>query len=160
LRRRRCGAHDDLLGLPAIRCDRYHWLSPELFTNAIAACNALPGPLATKMAFYIGNHQAGLLGGLVALVGVLLPSTVAIAVAAGALIQLQRSATGTRFLMGIRPAVIAIFLALAWDLAPSSVRGVRTALLGIAVFVAVVFFKVHPALALIASGVLGILLLR
>jgi chromate transporter len=131
-----------------------------MFTDAMAACNALPGPLATKMAFYIGNHQAGLLGGLSALGGVLLPSTIAIALAAGALVQLQRSGPGTRFLMGIRPAVVAILLALAWDLTPASVKGFRTALLGIAVFTAVVVFRVHPALALISSGLLGILLLR
>lgn len=140
--------------------DRHHWLTPEAFTDALAACNALPGPIATKMAFYIGNHAGGLVGGLAGLVGVVLPSTVAIAIAAGALVHIQRSGPGTRFLQGIRPAVVAILLALVWDLLPSSVRGVRTALLGALVFVAVVVFKVHPALALLASGLIGIFLLR
>jgi chromate transporter len=140
--------------------DRHQWLTEEAFTDAVAACNALPGPLATKMAFYVGQHEAGLRGGLIALLAILLPSTVAIALAAGLLLHLQRSEIGTRFLMGIRPAVVALFLYLAWDLTPTAIRGVRTAILGAAVFAAVTFFHVHPAIALIASGLIGILLLR
>ena len=140
--------------------DRHQWLTEEGFTNAVAACSALPGPLATKMAFYVGQHEAGLSGGLIALLAILLPSTVAIALAAGLLVHLQRSDVGNRFLMGIRPAVVALFLYLAWDLTPTAVCGVRTAVLGAAVFAAVTFLHIPPAIALIASGVIGIFLLR
>ncbi len=139
--------------------ERHRWLSAEAFTDALGACNALPGPLATKLAFYVGQGEAGLLGGVAALAGVLLPSTLAIALAAGALLQLQRSGPGSRFLLGIRPAVVALMLALAYDLLPSSIRGYRTGLLGLAVFLAVTFLKVHPAIALIASGLVGVFLL-
>ncbi|MBD3162928.1 MAG: chromate transporter [Candidatus Eisenbacteria bacterium] len=140
--------------------DRYRWLTPEAFTDALGACNALPGPIATKMAYYIGAQAGGLAGGIAAVVGVILPSTIAVAVAAGLLLRFQRSEIGGRFLLGIRPAVVALLLALAWDLAPTSLRGVRPVLLGLAVFLAVVILKVHPAIALVASGLLGILFLR
>lgn len=140
--------------------ERHEWLTTEGFTDAVAACNALPGPIATKMAFYVGREEAGLLGGLIALVGLLLPSTIAIAIAASLLLRLSNWPIGHRFLMGIRPAVVALFVALAWQLAPDSIKGIRTAILGAAVFGAVAFLNVHPAIALIASGILGIFLLR
>jgi chromate transporter len=140
--------------------ERHQWMTREAFVDALAACNALPGPIATKMAFYIGQTQSGLAGGLLALLGLLLPSTLAVAFAATTLLKLREWPPGDRFLMGIRPAVVALLLALAWDLAPSSLRGARTILLGVAVFLAVTFLRVHPALALLASGLLGVFLLR
>ena len=140
--------------------DRHRWLTPETFTDALGACNALPGPIATKMAYFIGAHTAGVVGGIAALVGVILPSTLAVALAVGLLLKVHQSAAGGRFLLGIRPAVVALLVALAWDLAPTSLRGLGPILLGVAVFIAVVFLKVHPAIALVASGLLGMLFLR
>ena len=95
--------------------ERQEWLTTEAFTDALAACQALPGPIATKMAFYVGQEEAGLAGGLLALLAILLPSTLAIAIAASLLLRLNKWPIGNRFLMGIRPAVIGLFLALAWQ---------------------------------------------
>ena len=50
------------------------WLSDEEFLEGLAVGNALPGPIATKMAVYVGWDEAGPLGALAALAGVIAPS--------------------------------------------------------------------------------------
>ncbi|MFS8580046.1 MAG: chromate transporter, partial [Novibacillus thermophilus] len=54
--------------------NRYGWMNTEEFGEVLALGNALPGPIATKMAGYIGFEQAGLLGAVVALFATVAPS--------------------------------------------------------------------------------------
>lgn len=54
--------------------DRYHWLTVKEFSEMLAIGNALPGPIATKMAGFIGYQQAGVLGSVVALFATIAPS--------------------------------------------------------------------------------------
>jgi chromate transport protein ChrA len=44
---------------------RYGWLTVEEFGDVLALGNALPGPIATKMAGYIGYEIGGLFDGVV-----------------------------------------------------------------------------------------------
>ncbi len=39
--------------------NRYSWLSNDQFSNMLALANALPGPIATKIAAYVATAQAG-----------------------------------------------------------------------------------------------------
>jgi len=55
-------------------CRRRAWLSPEEFQRSYVLCKLLPGPLAFQMALSVGRSSAGTLGGLVAGVGLILPS--------------------------------------------------------------------------------------
>ena len=50
------------------------WMNEEMFSNMIAISESTPGPIMINSATYIGNNQAGILGALVATLGVVLPS--------------------------------------------------------------------------------------
>ncbi|GAY77202.1 chromate transporter [Sporolactobacillus inulinus] len=54
----------------------YHWMTVTEFSNVLAFGNTLPGPIATKMAGYIGYEVAGVLGSLVAEFATVAPSLV------------------------------------------------------------------------------------
>jgi len=45
---------------------RYGWMSSQAFAETLALANALPSPIATKMAGYIGYDVAGVPGSLIA----------------------------------------------------------------------------------------------
>ena len=51
----------------------YGWISDETLTYMIAVSESTPGPIIVNLATYIGNTQGGLLGALVATLGVVLP---------------------------------------------------------------------------------------
>ena len=42
--------------------DKYKWMDTDEFGDVLALGNALPGPIATKMAGYIGYRVGGILG--------------------------------------------------------------------------------------------------
>ncbi len=44
---------------------RFHWMSVSEFSKVLALGNSLPGPIATKMAGYIGFEVGGVAGSLV-----------------------------------------------------------------------------------------------
>lgn len=54
--------------------DHYRWLDGDEFGDILALGNTLPGPIATKMAAYIGYRLAGIWGLLNALLATMLPS--------------------------------------------------------------------------------------
>jgi chromate transporter len=54
--------------------NNYKWQTLEEFSDTLAIGNALPGPIATKMAGYVGWKIAGLPGALLALLGMIGPS--------------------------------------------------------------------------------------
>lgn len=58
------------------------WISLEEFRQSLALIKAMPGPLATQMAMYIGRRYAGFWGGLLAGVMLILPSFVAMVILA------------------------------------------------------------------------------
>ena len=54
------------------------WLSEEAFLNMIAVCESTPGPIAINMATFIGSTKYGLIGSILATLGVVLPSFIII----------------------------------------------------------------------------------
>ncbi|PLR96819.1 chromate transporter [Bacillus sp. T33-2] len=54
--------------------EKYKWMSDEDFGDVLALANTLPGPIATKMAGYIGYRVAGIAGLLNALLASIVPT--------------------------------------------------------------------------------------
>src|SRR5579863_6363348 len=55
-----------------------HWLDPEEFEAAIAACNLLPGPASTQLAIFCAYRVAGRRGALVGGLAFIIPAVVCI----------------------------------------------------------------------------------
>jgi len=55
---------------------KYGWMDDDEFADVLALGNTLPGPIATKMAGYIGYRVAGITGMLNALLSTILPTIV------------------------------------------------------------------------------------
>ncbi|MEH7344565.1 chromate transporter [Bacillus sp. JJ1532] len=56
--------------------DKYGWLTVNEFGEVLAIGNALPGPIATKMAGYIGYMEGGILGSIVGVFATVAPSLI------------------------------------------------------------------------------------
>lgn len=52
---------------------RHEWMDDDAFADVLAIGNTLPGPIASKMAGYIGFRVAGTLGAIIALIAVIVP---------------------------------------------------------------------------------------
>ncbi|QDP40383.1 chromate transporter [Radiobacillus deserti] len=56
--------------------ETYKWLDDEEFANILALGNSLPGPIATKMAGYIGYRVSGIIGMVNAVLATIIPTIV------------------------------------------------------------------------------------
>ena len=89
------------------------WLTEEELLNFIGVAESTPGPIAVNMATFVGSSQAGVLGALLATLGVVLPSFILILIIAAVLSKLMKYAGVKATLGGIRPAIVGMILATA-----------------------------------------------
>ena len=104
----------------------FGWLSEDEFVNFIAISESTPGPLAVNMATFVGSSQAGFIGGLIATLGVVLPSFVIIFIIASIMKDLLKYSGVKAMLSGIRPCVVAMILATGITMALSSLLNITT----------------------------------
>lgn len=135
--------------------DVNHWMTHGEFVDALAMGNALPGPIATKISAYTGFKLAGLPGAAVALVGILLPSLIAMLALTALFLQVKDHRRAQATLKAVRPAVVALLALVVYQIWPESVLSWDTALIALVTFLALAIFKIHPAMAIVAWGIFG-----
>lgn len=153
----------------------FGWLSEETLLNMIAVSESTPGPIAVNMATFVGSTQGGVLGALVATLGVILPSFLIILLISALIRNLLKYRGVHAFLGGVRPCVVALILSTAITLALSTLLRVPTLgttpapdvkgvlILAILITVALVLKKVRkkkpsPIVMILISAGLGMVL--
>lgn len=135
---------------------RYGWLTVNEFSEVLAMGNALPGPIATKMAGYIGFQEAGVAGAIVGIFATVAPSLILMIALLSILYKYKDSPKVKRMTMYIRPTIAVLLGLIAFRFFLSSYEGGgvwNTAFLVIVSFLLLERWKVHPAFVI--AGALG-----
>lgn len=140
--------------------ERYHWMTNSQFTDALAVGNALPGPIATKLAGYVGFQEAGWLGAIVANIGVVLPTALAVILLARFLMKYSNSPILKGMLKGVRPVVVVLIAQTALDMGVGTFPNITTWGIALATVASIFWLKLHPALIIVVSMVFGLLVFR
>lgn len=138
--------------------ERRGWIDTDGFMDTLAIGNALPGPIVTKVAAAIGYHKAGWCGAVVAVLGIILPSAVAILVLLGFVSMIRDNPMVDSMLKGLRPVVVAMLAYAAWDMAPNALKEYKTVAIGIVALGLMIFSPIHPALIIVAGAIVGTVL--
>ncbi len=141
---------------------RYGWMGLEEFGEVLALGNALPGPIATKMAGFIGFEQGGVLGAAIGLVATILPSMVLMIVLLSLLYRFKDSPKVKLLSMIVRPTIAVLLGAMTVRFVQSSYAGsglLQTLLLIAASYFLMEIRKIHPAFVILGSLVYGALFL-
>ncbi len=89
----------------------HSWLVESEILNFIAVCESTPGPIAINMATFVGaSQEGGILGAMMATLGVVLPSFIIILVIASLISGLMKFAGVNAFLKGVRPVVVGLIV--------------------------------------------------
>lgn len=143
--------------------ERYGWMSTQEFGEVLAIGNSLPGPIATKMAGYIGYSEGGILGSVVALFGAVAPSLVLMLGLMAILYRYKDSPEVKNISKIVKPviAVLIGFMTLQFVLeSQASLGSIETVILMVASFLMLEKWKLHPALviglALLYGAITGI----
>ncbi|XEC95475.1 chromate transporter [Paenibacillus tarimensis] len=147
--------------------DRYGWMNTEEFGRALAFGNALPGPIATKLAAYIGYKVAGWPGASVALAAVVLPTALLMVALAGVMIKLENNPFVKGMIRGVQPVIFVMMAMLAFEFAkyffapsPGSFVSFLPFLIGIAFFVMVYYLQLNAVWGIVMALGIGALFLR
>lgn len=138
--------------IPLIRYEavtRYNWLPDEEFGEILALANALPGPIAPKMAAYLGYHQKGVLGAVVAVLAHILPTSIAMVALLGALYALKHSKIVAGMIAAVRPVIAVMLGQMAYEFAQRTWKGLGKWLglaFGVLVFLLLQVIDIHPAI--------------
>ena len=71
--------------------DKTGWFTHELLADMVAVSESTPGPIGVNMATYVGFASAGVLGSIVATLGLISPSIIIILIIAGFLQKFRQS---------------------------------------------------------------------
>lgn len=82
-------------------------IDEKIYSDLIALCQSLPGPASSQVAIVIGMRQRGVIGGVVAILGFLLPSVV-IMISAGYAIGFFAAQVHATWLHGFKIAAAAV----------------------------------------------------
>src|SRR5699024_5972597 len=93
----------------------YGWMTSQEFSEVLALGNALPGPIATKMAGYIGFEVGGIFGSVVAVGATVLPSLMLMVFLAGVLYKMKGTKKFDTLTTLIRPVIAILLGVIAFD---------------------------------------------
>lgn len=151
------------------------WLNESELLNMIAVAESTPGPIAVNMATFVGSAQGGILGSLLATLGVVLPSFVIILLIAVLISNILKYKGVQAFLNGVRPCIIGLILATAAILFLNTILGFENIkspfsvdLTGAAILMVLIAAgyiikkamkkKASPIVMIIISAILGMIL--
>lgn len=138
--------------------DNYEWMSTNEFSEMLAMGNALPGPIATKMAGYIGYEQGGVLGSIIGVFATVAPSMILMLALLGLLMRYKESPRVKRMTNYIRPIIAVLLGVMTYDFLFSSYDGIgiwQTLFIGLLSFFLLEKLKVHPAFVIAGALVYG-----
>jgi len=146
--------------------ERYGWMGTDEFGKALAFGNALPGPIATKLAAYIGFKIAGWAGAAAALAAVVLPTAVVMVALAGVMMKLSGNPVIKGMIRGIQPVIFVMMAVLAYDFAKYAIQPAAgpmpylPLLIAASFFILVHYYNVNAVWGILVSLAAGALFLR
>lgn len=132
--------------------DRYGWLDDSEFAEVLAIANTLPGPIATKLAAYLGYHRRGILGAVLAVTSHILPTCIAIIALFSVISVFSTSTIISGMIAAVVPVVCVMLALMAYEFGNKAVKGLGyilgSALLLLA-FTLLYVIHLHPAIVIV-----------
>lgn len=95
--------------------EKYEWMDDNEFSDVLALANMLPGPIATKMAGYIGYHVGGFIGMLNAVLITIIPTIGLMILLLMSLTSFKEYAWVSGMTKAVVPVVGVMLAVLTWD---------------------------------------------
>ncbi|SFL69447.1 chromate transporter [Paenibacillus sp. 1_12] len=138
--------------------NHYQWLDNIQFSNMLALGNMLPGPIATKIAAFVGYEAGGWVGFVVSIIATVVPTAVALIWLLNLMQRFRKSDAVKGMTLLVQPVIAIMMVVMTWQLSANSVHAIGIwQSLGIAAvaYFAMVIKKIHPALVIVCAFVYG-----
>lgn len=136
----------------------YHWLTNQQFADMLSLANALPGPIATKIAAYVGFYVSGWVGLIIASVATIVPSAVALVFLLKLLSRFRDSVVVKGMTLLVQPVIAILMGVLTWEIGRESfhqIGALQFLIIGVIAFWLMRLRRIHPALVIAGAFVYG-----
>ena len=138
--------------------DNKGWVDEAELMDYYALSQCTPGIIAVNVATFIGQKLKGVLGGILATLGVVFPSLVIITILANVITNFSHLAVVKSAFAGIQVSVCVLIFNAAMKLLKKSVVDKRTLVIFLLVLAGGIFLNVSPVWFVIFSALAGIIL--
>ena len=135
--------------------DKRKFLTKAEIVDVFALAQSIPGVIAVNTSLLTGFKIAGIFGGIMAGIGVMMPSFIIILIIAPIFERIQNLEYVNKAFLGIKGAIAALILLSAYDMGKSVLKNKFTAVLFILSFILVVFLNFNVIYTLLISAFLG-----
>ncbi len=143
-----------------------NWLTDNEIMDMLGMSQITPGPIATNMATFVGYNQGGILGAIVATIGVTLPSTIMVILVTRYIIQKLPENKREAIFLGLQPVVVALIFCSCISLARNIFFisdldiNFKIDLVPIIIFIVSLIlsikYKINPIKVIILSAIMGV----
>ncbi len=138
--------------------DNKHWATEEELMDYFAIGQCTPGVIAVNTATFIGQKKKGILGGIIATLGVVFPSIIIISLLAGVIEAFSHIIWVKNAFGGIRICVCVLILNAVVKLSKKAIVNIPTLLIFVIVALGSCFTDLSPIVFVIFSALAGIVL--
>lgn len=131
------------------------FLTKSEIIDVFALAQSIPGVIAVNTSLITGFKIAGILGGIMAGIGVMMPSFIIILIIAPIFERFQNLEYVNKAFLGIKGAIAGLILLSAYGMGKEILKNKFTAILFIFSFILVVFLKFNVIYTLLISGLIG-----
>jgi len=138
--------------------DNYGWFTNQQFSEIVALGNGLPGPIATKMAAYIGYDQGGILGAVIGVFGAIAPTIFLLIVLLSILLKYKDSPRVKKLTQIIRPTIAVLLAVMTFEFFFNSYTDsgmIHTIILIVAGYFFLEIRKISPAYVVLGALIYG-----
>lgn len=152
--------------------ERTGWFSAETVLDMLAVSESTPGPIGVNMATYVGYTTAGVMGGVIATLGIVFPSFVVIFIVAKLLQKFKESSIVQNAFYGLRPASVALIAAAGYSVIKETLFNLgmysesgnfldifdwKSIILAVLLYILIKLTDKHPIFYIALSAVIGII---
>ena len=151
------GGYAMILMMKRYLVEQYHWLRDEEFYDMLGISQVTPGPIAVNMATFVGYTQSGVLGSVLATLGVGIPAVAVIIVIAVFFPSFKDNVWVRRFFAGVIVGVVAQIATIVLDLGKRQKWTIVSVVI-CATSLVILFFvhQVSPIWLILGGGLIGI----
>lgn len=134
-----------------------HLLTEQEFIDGVAISQLTPGPVAI-LATFAGYKIAGILGALISTFAMFLPGTALMLFISKSYEKIKDSSLARKVLDTIIPVIVGLLIAASLQIGKSIMNNTTNITMLIISFFLLIKYKVNPAILIIASAILGLVL--
>ena len=138
--------------------EKHHWVTEDDIMDYYAIGQVTPGIIAVNTATFVGYDVAGIIGGIVATLGVITPSLIIISIIAGLITNFSELAVVQHALKGIQVAVCVLMFHAVVNLFKKGVKTLPTFLIFLFAFLLAYFTSIPTMVLVVIAGVVGYVL--